>query len=58
LTEYWHAFSVTFPAGETFFIDSVLHYGPQLREEFPELWQVSENDPLGWGATVTPIVRC
>ena len=37
-TEIFHALSITFPAGETFFIDSVLHYGARIKAKFPELW--------------------
>ncbi len=39
LTEVFHALSVTFPVGETFFIDSVMHYAPKLIKDHPELWQ-------------------
>ena len=39
MTEVFHALSVTFPAGETFFMDSVQHYESELREHHPALWQ-------------------
>ena len=38
-TEIFHALSITFPAGETFFIDSVLHYGARIKAEAPKLWK-------------------
>ena len=38
-TEIFHALSITFPAGETFFIDSVLHYGARIKAKAPELWE-------------------
>ena len=38
VTEVFHALSVTFPAGESFFMDSVQHFGRQLREDHPALW--------------------
>jgi predicted metal-dependent hydrolase len=42
ITEFFHALSITFPAGETFFIDSVLHYAPVLKEKHPELFKDCE----------------
>ena len=39
ITEMFHALSITFPVGETFFIDSVMHYAPILQKEHPELWE-------------------
>lgn len=39
ITEWFHALSVTFPAGETFFINSVRHFAPVLEKEHPELWR-------------------
>ena len=39
LTEVFHALSITFPVGETFFIDSVMHYAPRLRRDHPTLWK-------------------
>jgi predicted metal-dependent hydrolase len=39
VTEYFHALSITFPAGETFFIDAVLHYAPVLKAKHPELYK-------------------
>ena len=38
LTEFFHALSITFPAGETFFIDSVLHYAPVIKAKHPKLF--------------------
>jgi len=39
LTEIFHALSITFPAGETFFIDTVVRYGSRIKEKRPELWK-------------------
>lgn len=39
LTEIFHALSITFPVGETFFIDSVMHYAPRLKRDHPKLWK-------------------
>lgn len=42
ITEFFHALSITFPAGETFFIDSVLHYAPRMKAEHPDLYEQVE----------------
>jgi len=39
VTEVFHALSVTFPAGESFFMDSVRHFEETLRNTHPLLWQ-------------------
>jgi predicted metal-dependent hydrolase len=38
VTEFFHALSITFPAGETFFIDTVLHYAPRLQKTHAALY--------------------
>jgi len=38
-TEIFHALSVTFPAGESFFVSSVRRYAARLRAEHPALWE-------------------
>jgi len=39
VTEVFHALSVTFPAGESFFMDSVRHFEETLRNTHPLLWK-------------------
>lgn len=39
ITEFFHALSVHFPAGETFFIESVAQYAVEIQTKSPELWQ-------------------
>lgn len=39
ITEFFHALSTTFPAGETFFVKSVINFGTRLQAEHPELWR-------------------
>ncbi len=39
LTEIFHGMSLAFPAGEMFFIDSVMHYALKLVNDHPELWK-------------------
>ena len=39
LTEVFHALSVHFPAGETFFIDAVLKHSKFLKKKHPKLWE-------------------
>jgi hypothetical protein len=38
LTEFFHALCSTLPAGETFFIISVLHYAPVIKAKHPKLF--------------------
>jgi len=53
LTEVFHALSVTFPVGETFFINSVMHYAPRIRTKHPELWKQASSP-----STVLPLAEC
>ena len=39
ITEFFHALSVHFPAGETFFIESVAHYAKEIKAKNPALWE-------------------
>lgn len=39
VTEFFHALSVHFPAGETFFINSVAHYAEEIKTKDPKLWE-------------------
>merc|ERR1711920_1145260 len=38
LTEFFHALSATFPAGETFFVKSVINFRDHLKAAHRELW--------------------
>ena len=39
LTEVFHALSVHFPAGETFFVDTVFRHAKFLKQNHPKLWE-------------------